>query len=68
MYIAEHEARLIRANRDEAQVKRAAVLPDLSESRADREVCEVRTVIIDILWEGRDGTIACVSEMIVSEV
>ena len=68
MYVAEHETRLVRANGDETQVEGAAVLPDLREGGADREMCEIRTIVVDILRERRDGTVTCVSEMVISRV
>ncbi len=61
MHIAPHEARLVGADGDEAEIEGAAQGTDLSEGRADGEVC-VDVVVGGVGGESAgDGAVACIA-------
>lgn len=62
VHIAEHPARLVRTDGDEAEVERPAVHANLREGRADGEVGEGGRVVISVRGKvRRDGAVACVA-------
>ncbi len=61
MYIAPHEAWLVGADGDEAEIEGTAQGTDLCEGRTDGEVC-VNVVVGCVGGEGAgDGAVACVA-------
>jgi hypothetical protein len=64
---AEHGARRVGANRNQAEVKGAPQGADLSKGGADGEVCVRGGVVVDVRGEGGDGAVAGVAVVGVSK-
>lgn len=57
MHITKQPAGLVRADRDESQIKRSAILSNLCKRGTDGEVGELGSVVIDVVREGGNSAI-----------